>query len=389
MKLPGVLMVTGAYWPELSGGGLQCRTMIQALRDRFRFRVLTTCTDRRLPSADLVDGVPVTRVYVDVARAHTKVIAAIATVWFFLRHHREFDLVHLHGFSQKSVLLVLLARVWRKRVMITIHTAGQDEPDAIKRLGRMAFWSYASADCFVAISEAMAGNYRRSGLPASRLRVVPNGIDTNRFAPPSDDERRAAKASFAQLPQAVPWVLFVGFFSADKAPDVLFESWRAIQPSAPASALLFVGATASRYHEVDASLADSIRAGAAAAGLADRVLCAGEVPDVERAYRAADIFVMPSTREAFGMALLEGMSSGLPCIASRLDGVTDEIVGEDAGVLTPPRDVPALASALSGLLQGPGRRAELGVRARARVVERYGLEASAIRWADLYAQVLK
>jgi len=49
---PGVLMVTGAYLPELSGGGLQCRTMIQALGDRIRFRVLTTCTDPALSSDD-------------------------------------------------------------------------------------------------------------------------------------------------------------------------------------------------------------------------------------------------------------------------------------------------------------------------------------------------
>ena len=47
VKAAGILMVTGAYWPELSGGGLQCRTMIHALRERFRFRVFTTCTDRR------------------------------------------------------------------------------------------------------------------------------------------------------------------------------------------------------------------------------------------------------------------------------------------------------------------------------------------------------
>ena len=54
-----VLMVTGAYWPELSGGGLQCRTMIRALADRMDCRVLTTCTDRTLAVEEVVDGTPV------------------------------------------------------------------------------------------------------------------------------------------------------------------------------------------------------------------------------------------------------------------------------------------------------------------------------------------
>ena len=80
----GILMVTGAYWPELSGGGLQCRTLIQALRSRFAFRVFTTCTDRALPADDVVDGIPVKRVYVDVTSAVSKLRAAIATVWFFV-----------------------------------------------------------------------------------------------------------------------------------------------------------------------------------------------------------------------------------------------------------------------------------------------------------------
>ena len=53
-------MVTGAYFPELSGGGLQCRTMIHALEDWLDFQVLTTCTDATLPATQVVEGTPVT-----------------------------------------------------------------------------------------------------------------------------------------------------------------------------------------------------------------------------------------------------------------------------------------------------------------------------------------
>ena len=66
-RLPGVLMITGAYYPELSGGGLQCKAIVDALRSEARFVVLTTCTDPALPPADEVDGTPVRRVHVDVS----------------------------------------------------------------------------------------------------------------------------------------------------------------------------------------------------------------------------------------------------------------------------------------------------------------------------------
>ena len=131
-------MVTGAYWPEISGGGLQCRTMIRALKDRWRFQVWTTATDPSLPAESVVDDVPVTRVHVDVRRAFTKIAAGFAAIRFFIAQRHSFSVVHLHGFSQKSMVMVLLARMFGKKVVITVHTAGQDEPDAVRRLGAPA-----------------------------------------------------------------------------------------------------------------------------------------------------------------------------------------------------------------------------------------------------------
>jgi len=385
---PGVLMVTGAYLPELSGGGLQCRTMIQALGDRIRFRVLTTCTDPALSSDDLVEGVPVTRVYVDVARPMTKVLAALRMVAFFASHRRSFDVVHLHGFSQKSVLVALLARVLGKILIITIHTAEHDEAEGVRRLGALAYWCYAHADRFVAISPRLAQNYRQAGLPADRLRVAANGVDTSRFRPASPAERETLKREIGGLPADVRWILFVGFFSRDKGPDVLFDAWLRLSDACRASTgLLFVGAHESAYHEVEARLARQIRDGAAARGLGHLVHFAGLVSRVERVYRAADLFVMPSAREAFGMVLAEAMASGLPVVASRIDGVTSDIVEENhSGLLVPPRDAEALARAMEGLLADPVRAAEMGAAARARVVSRYGLEVSTARWLELYRE---
>ena len=126
--------------------------------------------------------------------------------------------MHLHGFSQKSILLVLLARLFGKKVVITIHTAGQDEPDAIRRLGRLAYYCYSSADRFIAISNRLAENYRQSGLPVERLVVAPNAVDTERFTPLAAEARTALRRRLGIAPDDLPWILFVGFFSAGQAP---------------------------------------------------------------------------------------------------------------------------------------------------------------------------
>jgi len=388
-KRPAVLMVTGAYFPELSGGGLQSRTMIRALEKWFDFAVFTTCTDPRLPVDQRVEGTPVTRVYVDVARPLTKVAAALRTVSFFVRRSRSFDVVHLHGFSQKSILIVLLARLLGKPVIITIHTAVHDEPEGVRRLGRLAYWCYSHADLYLAISEAMADNYRAAGLPPARLRVTSNGVDVERFRPASAEERAAACRQLG-LDPVTRWVAFVGFFSREKNPDVLFNAWLAL-PAAlrETTGVVFAGAVVSKYYEVDPALAPAIRDQAARLGLADRVRVLGEVAAIEQVYRGAEVFAMPSTREAFGMVLIEAMASGLPVVATRIPRVTDSIIEDGvSGLLVAPRDVASLTAALTQLLGDPQRAEAIGVRARREVAARYGREASAARWRQIYDQAL-
>lgn len=386
MSERGVLMVTGAYWPELSGGGLQCRTMIHALRDRFRFRVLTTCTDPALPLVSEIEGTPVRRVPVDVSSRLSKLSAAVQTVRFFLAARHTFDIVHLHGFSQKSVLIVLLARMFGKRIILTIHTAGSDEAQAAREAGWAAFWAYRQADLYLAISSRIAHNYLAAGLPKSKLRRAPNGLDVERFHPPSRQERQVARLGLQPLSDDLCWILFVGFFSREKGPDVLFDAWLRLRDmGAPPSGLLFVGATDSAYHEVDKTLAAAITARATELGVSDRLRFTGPMANVEAAYHAADVFVMPSSREAFGMVLVEAMASGLPVVASRIDHVTDEIVDDGVtGHLVPANDPAALAEALMLVLRAPAEAQRLGADAREAVVNRYSLEAARQRWIEAY-----
>ena len=389
MTSHGILMVTGAYWPELSGGGLQCRTMIHALKDAFRFRVFTTCTDRSLPADDLVEGVSVTRAYVDPSNPMTKLGAVWATVVFFARHRSTFDVVHLHGFSQKSIVIILLARLFAKKVVITIHTAGQDEPDAVRRQGWLAFKCYASADRFIAISPAMAENYRRSSLPVERVVLVPNAVDTSRFAPLDGASRGRLKATLHLARADVPWVLFVGFFSHDKGPRILFDAWLRLIDAGLQCALVFVGASASTYNEVDPTIADGIRCEVTARGLERLVHFAGVVGDVERYYQTADIYAMPSVREAFGMSLVEAMATEVPVVATRIAGVTDEIVDDGVtGILVEPRDPTSLAGAIEALLRNPTASGAMGQRARRDVTDRFGLAAIRDQWLSVYKQLL-
>ena len=209
-----------------------------------------------------------------------------------------------------------------------------------------------------------------------------------RFRPCSPEERGAARVELG-LPADLPVVLFVGFFSREKQPRVLFDAWRMLG-DAPASMLVYVGATRGPYYEIDPALAEGIRAQAVATGLEKRVVFAGETLEIERYYRAADVFVLPSSREGLPNALLEAMASGLACIASRLPGITDHLVRDrENGVLVPPGDVSAIADALRELFGDATLAARLGIAARRTIETAYTLEVTAARHLELYRSLVE
>ena len=378
-------MVTGAYHPEISSGGEQCRSVARQLRGRAHVQVLTTSVDPRLARHDQFDGVPVTRIWVDVRSGLSKVRAFRRMVIDLFRLVRGADIIHLHGYSTKNVLVTVIAKMFRKPIVMSLHTSGFDEPKAIEEQGSLALWAFLSADLYLSVSPNLVKAYLDAGMPPERMVQVPNGIDVDRFSPATPEQRRAIRSRLGLADR--PTIAFVGFFSTDKQPRVLFDAWMQLQGAGRIDAtLMFVGATNSTYFEVDAAIAPGMTADATAAGVADRLHFAGVTHDVPSYLQAADVFVLPSRREGLPVALLEAMACGLPCIASRLPGSTEAVIADGVdGRLTPPGDVFALAAALGDLLADGRERQRLGDAARATIVRRYSSGNVADRWLEAYA----
>ena len=239
------------------------------------------------------------------------------------------------------------------------------------------------------VSPRLAQNYLAAGLPPERLWPVSYAVDLERFRPAGAGERTMLRQELG-LADDVVWILFVGFFSRDKAPDVLFNAWMTLSREHPKTGLVLVGASRSPYFEVDQDIASEIRRRASQAGAGDRVVFVEPTPDVDKYYRAVDIFAMPSLREGLGMVLVEAMASGLPVVASRLEGVTDTFVDHGRnGLLVPPGNVEALSDALRQLLCNPELARQLAIEARRTVTARFAVGAVGGRWLDGYRRALE
>jgi glycosyltransferase involved in cell wall biosynthesis len=230
--------------------------------------------------------------------------------------------------------------------------------------------------------------YHSSALPREKFWLIPNGVDVERFRPGDKGERQALRRELG-LSEELTLILFVGFFSHEKHPDLLFEAWtRLLVGELPPTGLVFVGVTRSRYYEVDPRLAQKIQAEAQRLGVEKQVVFVEMTHEIEKYYRAADIFVLPSSREGFPNALLEAMATRLPCVASKLQGVTDVVIDHgNSGLLIPTGDVVALENALRSLLKYPTFAQELGSRARETVEQRYSITQIASRVLEAYERL--
>lgn len=223
-----------------------------------------------------------------------------------------------------------------------------------------------TAAAIVCVSDSLAERTRAS-LPArlaERVRVVPNGIDCERFTPATDGERPAAIAGDPRLR-----VVFVGRMIAEKGPDVLIRA--AERLGRPDLEVLLVGSHGfardsplSPYEHELRSLADEATAASGARIRFEPFVDRSTLPGL---LRSADLLVVPSRwAEPSGLTAAEGLATGLPVIASRVGGLPD-VVGS-AGVLVEPDDPSALAAAIGTLVDDQAARRLMSKRARAHAI---------------------
>jgi glycosyltransferase involved in cell wall biosynthesis len=223
----------------------------------------------------------------------------------------------------------------------------------------------------VATSERTARDLADWGVARKRIVVVEPGTDRAPLARGSALASASASPS-ASAPAFAPGtmpgmrpvrMLCVATLTPRKGHDLLLDALASL--TAHAWRLDCVGSA-----DRSPPTAMSLRAQAARLGLDERIDWRGELPDdvLATMFVAADLFVLPARHEGYGMAVAEALARGLPVVATRT-GATPELVGDHAGLLVPPDDVPALTEALDSMLADPATRARHAAGA-ARVRER-------------------
>jgi D-inositol-3-phosphate glycosyltransferase len=281
---------------------------------------------------------------------------------FVTLHELSYETLHSHYWLSGWVALQL-RQMLQAPVVHMSHTLGYPKNAAAQQLWeqepprrlRVEHDVLRRSEALVAESPASKRHMvQEYGADPKKIHVIPGGVDTAVFHP---QNQQLARQSLS-LEMDAPVLLFVGRLQPLKGIDTLLQAAQVVRRHHARLQVLIVGGGVDARDEREESELHRLRALAEQLRLALHVHFIRAQPQevLARYYAAADIFVMPSHYESFGMVVLEAMACGTPVVASRVGGLTSTVVSGHTGFLVPEGDGPAFARAILRLLASPTLR---------------------------------
>jgi starch synthase len=294
------------------------------------------------------------------------------------------DIVHSHTWYANLAghLAALLHGIPH---VMTVHSLEPLRPWKAEQLGggyALSSWcervAAESAAAIVAVSAGMRSDVLATypSVPAERVHVIRNGIDTAEYAP---DQRTTALEEHG-IAADRPYVVFVGRITRQKGLPVLLHAAERLDPAV--QLVLCAGQADTPELEAEVTgLVEHLRATRTGVIWISRMLPRADVIQI---LSHATVFVCPSLYEPLGIVNLEAMACGAAVVASRVGGIPEVVAEGETGLLVPPGDPADLADAIASLIADPARAGLMGQRGRARVAAEFSWGAIAAQTAALY-----
>lgn len=365
-----ILMAVPRY-PMPIVGGLEKQAhllAVELVRRGHRVAAVSGRTQSDQPAISVLDGVTVHRVGLGRAR-WWRWVSWPFMLW--LRTHRlirQADVIHSHVISAFGLYFVLLARLYRKPILVKLPNFGEAGLGAVARgrFGRLRIRVFKLADAVVAMAPESLRELAAIGYPPARVFATPNGIG-------------ASAAGGARAPRPNPGCAFVFIGRLDEqkgARDLLAAVARAVADAKAGSFTVDLIGDGEQREAIERQIREL--------GLGATVRLLGHRDDVLELLPHYDAFVLPSYREGNSNAVLEAMVAGLPVVSTRTGGTPMLVGPTGAQLLHEPGDVTALASLLVRVIESPAWRAEVGAAMRRRVDEHFDIRRVGAGYESAY-----
>ena len=346
------------------GGQNQALLLLKGLLERGHQPELVAATNSTLAERAQTAGIPVHYVSRGLFRlpAALRIRQLIST--------RRFDCIHAN--EAHAVSAAWLARAHKHLPFVISRRVGY--PIGKSRIARAR---YQAASRIVANSQWVADQAASSGAPREKITVIYEGAEIPpRFTP---EQRQKARARWRISPDT-PLLGCVGVLLPDKGQDWLIRALAETRKEFPNAKLLLAG---------DGPIRPQLEQLARALGVADSVIFAGFVTDVENVYAALDIFLLPSFFEALNNSLLAAMACEIPCISFNRGALGEIIEDGRSGLLVEAANTPALHSAITKILRDPAAAKKMAEAARHRIEQTFSAQKMVDETLRLYESLLQ
>jgi glycosyltransferase involved in cell wall biosynthesis len=279
------------------------------------------------------------------------------------------NVVHAHGY--KADIYVRLALRGRVPLVSTCHT-WYDNDALVTLYGRLDRFVLRAYTRVVAVSEEVRHRLLKAGVSSSRIRMVRNGVDVERFA-----------GAVPSLPRSTDGALTVGLvgrLASEKGVDVFLIAAARVLQQSPETRFVIAGDGPDR--EKLERMLDELN-------IRSSVTLLGRREDMPSIYVSLDVMVSASRQEGLPIAILEGMASSRPIVATPVGEVPALIADRQTGLIVPADDAESLAGAISVLLRDAQLRARLGSAARKRIEDEYSSPRMTADYVRVYAEAIE
>ncbi|MEC4803312.1 MAG: glycosyltransferase family 1 protein [Jaaginema sp. PMC 1079.18] len=310
---------------------------------------------------------------------------------FQSQNNRKYALIHTNYWISGSVGLQLKAKTGIP-MLHTYHSLGAVKYKSVSTIPMIATTRLAvekacleQADCIVATSPQEKEHMKTLVSTQGNIAIIPCGTDIERFGSISQE---AARKRLGIAPDA-KMVFYIGRFDPRKGIETAVRAIARSRFRNDDKLCLMIGG-GSRPGHSDGNERDRIAGIVTELNLDAIASFPGRISDEDLPlyYAAADISVVPSHYEPFGLVAIEAMACGTPVVASDVGGLQYTVVSEKTGLLAPAKDTEAFAQAIDRILADPQWRSQLGVNARQRVAQKFSWYGVANQLSHLYDRVL-
>ncbi|MCC6510460.1 MAG: glycosyltransferase family 4 protein [Pirellulaceae bacterium] len=281
------------------------------------------------------------------------------------------DVIHTH--DVKAEFAALAANFGRGRPLLGSYYGRLQLVSTFLRAADLArFATFRRFHRVLANSEAQRAELHRFGMPKRLVDLLPSFVDTQTHHAPSEHEIAKARLELGIDPSRVV-LATVARLAVNKGHTYMLQALREVVAKHP-EVLYLVPGEGDMHWRGEGGLRGELEREAASLGLQNHVRFLGYVPNVKVVLDATDLLVSPSLLEGMQVALLEAMASGLPIVATNIGGTPDAVTDGQTGMLVPPANPSALASAVLAMLSDQARMKAMGRAGRQRVMERFDVQ---------------